>query len=286
LELKVLLIGSTGFIGKQIHIEMLRQKWQVVELNRGFSGGSGFLDSDQIRALLNNEKFDCIISTAWITSHDTYRKSEENWNFATATESLAFEARRCETPIFVALGSSAEYGANNLEASSINSVLIPVDQYSSSKINTFNALTNIFKNSNTRFIWPRIFQPYGRGQDPNRFMPYLISSFAKQTSPNIKNPYDKYDWINVTDIAKAIIFSINNLISGAVDVGTGIGTANIDLANSILRNMGSNETFRPSISNVEIRGLVMSNQSRLFDYGCSPTIELDFGIRDLIASKL
>ena len=90
----------------------------------------------------------------------------------------------------------------------------------------------------------------------------------------------------MTDVAKAIIFSINNLISGAVDVGTGIGTTNIDLANSILRNMGSNESLRPSISNVEIRGLVMSNQSRLFDYGWSPTIELDFGIRDLIASKL
>lgn len=284
--MKVLLIGSTGFIGKQIHIEILRQKWQVVELNRNFSGGSGFFDEDQIRALLNNEKFDCIITTAWVTSHETYRKSERNLNFATATESLAFEARRCEIPIFVALGSSAEYGENNLEASCINSVLKPIDQYSLSKINTFNALTNIFKDSNTRFIWPRIFQPYGRGQDPKRFIPYLVSSFAKQTSPSIKNPYDKYDWINVTDVAKAITFSINNLISGAVDVGTGVGTSNIDLANSVLRIMGSNESLRPPISNFEIKGLVMSSQSLIFDYGWRPTIELDSGIRDLIASKL
>ena len=286
MELKVLLVGSSGFIGKQIHFEMLQQQWEVFELNRSFSGGEGFFNTDAVRALLYSEKFECIISTAWTTSHATYKESATNLDFESATENLAVEAKACEIPIFVSLGSSAEYGLSNLEADSIDSMLRPTDLYSHSKLNTYLSLTNIFKDSSTRFIWPRIFQPYGYGQDSKRFIPYLISCFASQSPPKINNPHHIYDWINVKDVAKAIVFLIRSELGGAVDVGTGIGTSNIDLANLILRNMGSGNILSVPPSNNEVQGLVMSRRSLLLDRGWKPSISLNSGIRDLIEPKL
>ncbi len=285
MEVKVLLVGSSGFIGKQIHFEVLQQQWQVFELNRSFSGGQGIFGKDAVRTLLSSKKFDCVISTAWTTSYATYRESASNLDFESATVNLAVEARACDIPIFVSLGSSAEYGVSNLEADSIDSTLRSTDLYSRSKINTFISLTDIFKDSSTRFIWPRIFQPYGYGQDSKRFIPYLISCFASKSLPKINNPHHIYDWINVKDVAEAIVFLVRSELGGAVDVGTGIGTSNIDLANLILRNMGSENSLGVPPSNNQVQGLVMSNKSILLDRGWKPSISLNSGIRDLIDPK-
>jgi nucleoside-diphosphate-sugar epimerase len=171
-------------------------------------------------------------------------------------------------------------------ASCIDSELKAVDAYSRSKIDTFTTLSEIFNDSQTRFIWPRIFQTFGRGQDPKRFIPYLISSFKNNISPEIINPSHVYDWIHVSDVAKAIIFSIKNQVEGAVDVGTSIGTSNKELANSIFNEVAS-ATNSPIFSSInKAQGLVMSNKSVLLDYGWKPEVDLNCGIRELIVSKL
>jgi nucleoside-diphosphate-sugar epimerase len=284
--LKVLLVGSTGFIGKQIYAEMLKNSWKVMELNHSFSGGLGFFDRDLIKNLLAQEKFDCVVSTAWTTSHSTYRESKVNFEYQSATENLAREAKSSNVGIFVALGSSAEYGSDNLQANSLDSELRASDSYSRSKIDTFNTLSHLFRDSNTRFIWPRIFQPFGSGQDSKRFIPYLISSFNKNKTPDIANPNHIYDWVNVSDVAKAIIFSITNSVNGAVDVGTSIGTSNKDLARLVFQAVASTATL-PNFSSADgVQGLVMSTKSLLLSSGWKPDVDLISGVRELVAQSI
>jgi dTDP-6-deoxy-L-talose 4-dehydrogenase (NAD+) len=284
--LKVLLVGSTGFIGKQIYAEMLKNNWKVMELNRSFSGGRGFFDQDSIKHLLAKEEFDCVVSTAWTTSHSTYRESKVNFEYQFATENLAREAKGSNVGIFVALGSSAEYGSYNLQANCLDSELRANDSYSRSKIDTFNTLSHLFRDSNTRFIWPRIFQPFGSGQDPKRFIPYLISSFINNRTPDIANPSHIYDWVNVSDVAKAIIFSITKPVNGAVDVGTSIGTSNKDLARLVSQAVASTGTL-PNFSSEEgVQGLVMSTKSVLLSSGWKPDVDLISGVRELVAQNI
>lgn len=284
--MRVLLVGSTGFIGRQIHFELSQQGWDVIELNRTDSNRLGYANKEALADVFSKFSFDCIISSAWTTSHSTYRNSDENFVHQRATENLALEAKRYRVPIFVALGSAAEYGNHNLAASSLMSDLKSVDKYSSAKISTFQSLTKIFDATSTLFIWPRIFQPYGHRQDSKRFLPYLISSVSSQNEPEIRNPNDVCDWISVVDVAKAIVYSVMNKIGGALDVGTGVGTSNLEIANIILSILGRQD-IPPLPSLIPVKhGLVMSPNTPLTNHGWCPEINLRSGIKDLVSEEI
>ena len=280
--MKFLLIGSRGFIGQEILLQLIHQGFDVIELNRSDSDPLGYMNTKALSDIFASHSINGVISAAWTTSQSTYRDSSENFEHQKATENLALEARKNAVPIFVSLGSAAEYGHLNLAATSLSSSLKPVDNYSSAKIATFRALTGIFDSTETLFIWPRIFQPYGQGQDRNRFLPSLISSLRSNTKLEINNPGHVYDWINVVDVAKAIIFSIANRIGGAIDIGTGEGTSNIELANIVSRAIRGIDFASSSSTDSVIRGLVMSSNTQLSNYGWKPEFTLHSSIESLV----
>ena len=283
--MKVLLIGGRGFIGREILLQIKQLGWEVTELNRTETNPLGYMNKLAVTELFANHSFDCVISTAWNTAHSTYRDSSENFQHQAATEYLASEAKHYSVPIFVALGSAAEYGDNNLAANSLSSILKPVDNYSSAKISTFLSLTRIFESTGTLLIWNRIFQPYGHGQDPNRFFPTLISQVSSGSKMEIKNPEHIYDWINVTDVAKAVLYSINNKIGGAIDVGTGTGTSNKQLASVVSNVLGLKYLASKASSDSLAKGLVMDSNTHLLNHGWVPDFTLESGIKDLVSKR-
>jgi nucleoside-diphosphate-sugar epimerase len=282
---KVLLIGGRGFIGREILLQLKQLGWEVTEFNRTETNPLGYMNKLAVTELFANHSFDCVISTAWNTSHATYRDSSENFQHQAATENLASEAKRYSVPIFVALGSAAEYGDNNLAATSLSSILKPVDNYSSAKISTFLSLTRIFESTGTLLIWHRIFQPYGHGQDPNRFLPTLISNVSSGFKMEIKNPEHIYDWINVIDVAKAILYSIKYKIGGAIDVGTGIGASNKQLASVVSSIFGLKNLASEASVDSQVQGLVMDSNTHLLNHGWVPEFTLESGIKDLVSKQ-
>lgn len=283
--MKVLLIGGRGFIGREILLQIKQLGWEVTEFNRTETNPLGYMNKLAVTELFANHSFDCVISTAWNTAHSTYRDSSENFQHQAATEYLASEAKHYSVPIFLALGSAAEYGDNNLAATSLSSTLKPVNNYSSAKISTFFSLTRIFESTDTLLIWHRIFQPYGRGQDPNRFLPTLISKVSSGSKMEIKNPEHIYDWINVIDVAKAVLYSIKNKIGGAIDVGTGIGTSNKQLASVVSNVYGfKNVALKASVDS-QVQGLVMDSNTHLLNHGWVPNFALESGIKDLVGKQ-
>ena len=283
--MKVLLIGGRGFIGREILLQIKQLGWEVTEFNRTETNPLGYMNKLAVTELFANHSFDCVISTAWNTAHSTYRDSSENFQHQAATEYLASEAKHYSVPIFVALGSAAEYGDNNLAANSRSSILKPVDNYSSAKISTFLSLTKIFESTDTLLIWHRIFQPYGHGQDPNRFFPTLISQVSSGSKMEIKNPEHIYDWINVTDVAKAVLYSINNKIGGAIDVGTGTGTSNKQLASVVSNLFGFQNLASKAFVDSHVQGLVMDSNTHLLNHGWVPDFTLESWIKDLVSKR-
>lgn len=283
--MKVLLIGGRGFIGREILLQIKQLGWEVTEFNRTEANPLGYMNNLAVAELFANHSFDCVISTAWNTTHSTYRDSSENFQHQAAMENLASVVRHYSVPIFVGLGSAAEYGDNNLAANSLTSILKPVDNYSSAKISTFLSLTRIFESTGTLLIWHRIFQPYGYGQDPNRFLPTLISKVSSGSKVEIKNPGHIYDWINVTDVAKAVIYTIKNKIGGAIDVGTGIGTNNEQLASVVSSVLGVKFLESHASTDLQLKGLVMDSNSHLLKHGWIPEFALESGIKDLVSKQ-
>ena len=283
--MKVLLIGGRGFIGREILLQIKQLGWEVTEFNRTETNPLGYMNKLAVTELFATHSFDCVISTAWNTAHSTYRDSSENFQHQAAMEYLASEAKHYSVPIFVALGSAAEYGDNNLAATSLSSILKPVDNYSSAKISTFLSLTKIFESTGTLLIWHRIFQPYGHGQDANRFLPTLISNVSSGSKMEIKNPEHIYDWINVIDVAKAVLYSIKNEICGAIDVGTGIGTSNEQLASVVSNVFGVKYLASKASADSPVKGLVMDSNTHLLNHGWAPDFTLESGIKDLVIKQ-
>lgn len=283
--MKYLLVGSNGFIGSQVANLLESNHNEVVRIDSNFAAGRGFFDYEAMDELFLSHKFDCVITTAWNTDSKTYRNSLKNINYAEATLNLSKQSVRYEIPKFVALGSAAEYGATNLNCRADASELVETDQYSSSKISTFQSIKSLLEFSETSFVWFRVFQPYGRNQDTNRFLPYLISNIESGMEPVIKHPRFVFDWTHTKDIARAIMYAIENDFEGAVDVGTGVGTSNLDLFKLLTKTYGIEFGSMGDSLDSKVQGLVMSQDAKLLKTGWRPQIDLATGLANLTGHR-
>jgi dTDP-6-deoxy-L-talose 4-dehydrogenase (NAD+) len=191
-----------------------------------------------------------------------------------------------QIPFFVGIGSSAEYSIavktldNKLDAG------VPNTKYGHYKLLTFKYLSTMMAESETKFLWTRIFQAYGPRENKVRLIPSLINALTNDRLFEIHNPNTILDWITTRDISRAILFSIDEGLVGPIDIGTGNGTSVIDLANLIhskIKRGGFNVTPYSDSHAREIR--VASTESALFGLGWRANDSLSDGLDWVINSK-
>ena len=156
------------------------------------------------------------------------------------------------------------------------------DAYSTAKIETFQELSRPYGNDN--YTWARIFQPYGLGQDSARYLPYLLESKSRNTEPKIHNPDYFCDWISVKDVAHALRFIIENKLFGPLDIGTGCGTTNLEMARIVQGTFDSDASHYFKVNLGSSRGLVVSSDSRLLQSGWAPTRSLKEEVLQMLMS--
>ncbi len=285
-----MLFGASGFLGGAIYSELLRDGYKVIPLssNQGVSKSFihlDFHDSEQCRKIMENFKPDVVISTPWVTALPDYRTSELNPLFKDSTVNLARIALSVGTRHFLAFGSSAEYGDNNLECDSSKTIPKPIDLYGRTKYETYLELARIFENSQTEFNWLRVFQPYGEHQDSHRLIPHLVSEIRAGRSPMLKNPNRISDWVSTKDIASAVLFLMKKKLPQAIDVGSSVGTSNLEIEaiiRNILQNRSSGNMVPPRAENAQ--GLVVSSESPILLNGWRPQRSLNDSLALLYGS--
>jgi nucleoside-diphosphate-sugar epimerase len=285
-----MLFGASGFLGGAIYSELLRDGYKVIPLssNRGVSKSFiplDFHDSEQCRKIMENFKPDVVISTPWVTALPDYRTSELNPLFKDSTIKLARIALSVGTGHFLAFGSSAEYGNSNLECDSSKTIPKPIDLYGRTKYETYLELARIFENSQTEFNWLRVFQPYGEHQDSHRLIPHLVSEIRAGRSPMLKDPNRISDWVSTKDIASAALFLMKKKLPQAIDVGSSVGTSNLEIEaiiRNILQNGSSGNMVPPRTENAQ--GLVVSSESPILLNGWRPQLSLNDSLALLYGS--
>jgi dTDP-4-dehydrorhamnose reductase len=90
--MKILIVGSNGFLGRTFMNQMKHLGHEIHQLNRS-SVSSGFFDYANVKTILKENQFDCVISFAWITNLANYRNSAENEKYRDATINLAIESK-------------------------------------------------------------------------------------------------------------------------------------------------------------------------------------------------
>lgn len=292
LTTKVLLIGASGLLGRQISSELVSRNYSLLKVGNSNSNYNDIKmnlhDSLSLRKLLIEIRPTYVINTAWVTNPLKYRNSAENRTYMKSSVKLAEICVETKVSTYVGIGTSAEYGSTygvlNCDVDKVS----PNNRYGFYKNKTFKIIQQISSSSSMNFIWLRVFQAYGTGENPERLIPSLIDTLSNNDRFKIQNPSTVLDFISSRDVSNALLYCLERQIYGCVDVGTSRGTSVYALAEEIKNIIGCGQLqllddhrhdFFPS----NLR--VVSPNSRLLKEGWSPRDNLTEGLKWVISSR-
>lgn len=286
--MKILVVGGTGFLGSEIVQRFLEDGHQLRSLSRKKSrvhvdqwiGDIG--QPASYKDLISNWKPEVVIQTAWVTDQLSYRNSEKNPIYAKNSVEFAEHCFQSDVKHFVALGTSAEYGRPNQLCNAASTPSLPLDLYSADKLWTFANMKKIVQNYETRFSWARIFQPYGKNQDPNRLIPSAAKNFKEGKKFTTQSSENVLDWITSRDIAGAVSYIIKHDLPEVLDIGTSVGTSVGAVLNEVARQCGVDESYiEKTITRDQLETpleLVVNPKSPLLAHGWKPKDNLHAGL--------
>jgi nucleoside-diphosphate-sugar epimerase len=289
---RILLFGSTGFLGKSILDAITKNENEIITLNRSAreektlnSFRADILEPSSYVDLIKEINPQVLITTAWATT-DGFWHSESNYDYMRATIDLADFALSGNIEHFIGLGSSAEYGNTIGFNTGTKTELNPSTEYGKSKTETGLRISEIAKTYGKNFSWLRIFQAYGQYERETRLIPLVIQRLSNGKSIEIQDASKVLDWIHSEDVAGAIKFLLQkDLPDHFLDVGTSVGVSVLEVVEKIAKLLGSDMKLL-EISNkgstTQASRLVCSPESALFRAGWIPKISLDEGLRKVV----
>ncbi|MBP2630529.1 MAG: UDP-N-acetylglucosamine 4-epimerase [Firmicutes bacterium] len=210
----VIVTGASGFIGYHLVNALLEQDIFVYAIIRPNSKNKERLyqfsnikiielamqDIVYLVDLIQNH-CDCFYHIAW--------EGERN-NFQMQNKNITYTLDALETAIkigcrrFICSGSQAEYG---LQDQLITEEVLPKPNtaYGSAKLSACYLSRFRAMQAGIEWIWTRIFSAYGKYDNPNALIPYLIRYLKKGETPNLTKGLQNWDYVYAADVANALI---------------------------------------------------------------------------------
>ena len=248
---KILLTGANGFIGKHIIPMLLQRDDEVHAVSRKshtismqeqplFWHQCNLLDINQQKHLLEKVKPTHMIHLAWITTPIEYWSSHENihWVQASLDLTLNFASNGGKRAVFA--GSCAEYDWSFGYLTEGVTPRNPSSLYGTCKHACHCILRNFSKQTGLSNAWGTIFFPYGPGENPDRFVPSVISALLRGESPQCSHGDQVRDYIFVEDVASAFVALLDSEAQGSFNIATGQPTTLKSIAKIISKLMSNN----------------------------------------------
>lgn len=289
--MKILVIGN-GFIAESIIRKLETEGHDVLVFSR--TSKSGINVRQIVGDILNFNEFtralnwdpQVIIHTAWVTELSTYTEDPSNFEYANFTVNLATYLASSNVEHLIVLGTCAEYGIQEFASTAGVTRLNPNNLYARQKMRAFRSAQEILEDTNIRFSWARVFQPYGPNQDEKRLIPYLIHSINSGDQIDLRNTTTVLDWITTRDIASAISWIINNSAPTELDLGTSFGYTNLEVLRHLEGLIGKSnqwERFAEQFS-MSKHVSVVGKDSPLFTLGWHAFDSIDQGLKWVLSS--
>lgn len=234
---KIVITGGFGFIGKNL-IDFLSNKYKVVVIDKYIDKEFfkkhidlnyyeyDFLKDNNIKEIIEKEKPDYIINLISIVSAERNMEIfndmiQVNLNILLKLYEASKESK--ELKLFLQFGSGEEYG--NIE-SPFKEVARedPNSPYGLVKQLTTNTAIMLNKNYNFPLAVVRPGNLFGKYQDNNKFIPYIINQLFENKNIETTPGEQKRDFIYAIDFAKGInliLESHNNLLGEIINLSSG-----------------------------------------------------------------
>lgn len=229
----VLITGATGFIGKHVLAEMLKQDVNIFSVQR--SSKKGINIDSRINIIESDDlfsesiewweqkctKIDVVLHLAWFTKSRDYLNSYKNLDCLTGSLNLARGAIFAGVQRFIGIGTCIEYDLTH-RILTVETPLKPTSLYAATKAGLFLNLTELFQLNSVSFAWCRIFNVYGDSKDKNRLIPFLKSKFKLDQQVNLPIGEQVRDFLDVLKVANIISKVALNTKVGPLNVCSGV----------------------------------------------------------------
>ena len=232
---KVLVIGANGYLGSRLSFTLAAKGYQVVALvDRRFPCDSvtdipnilvqEFM-MEELESLEGSPIFDdvdTIYHFAWAGVNAKLRNESEIQvqNVMFGLKVMEFAERHHIKRVIVP-GSAAEMSCGDGIVTG-KEIPAPSDMYSAAKVATRYICQTYARRHKIELIWALITSIYGPGRNDNNLITYVIQTLLKGEKPSTTGLEQKWDYLYVDDLIRALVLLGEKGIGGKVyPVGSG-----------------------------------------------------------------
>jgi len=271
--MKILLTGSTGFLGKNISQLLSEIGHEVISPRSPICYPNwNFLDIHSHDTVINETNPEVIVHSAWGTELVNYRHSEVNDEWRKATVHFYRAASKLKVKQFISLGTFSENSPDIFSGDSSDNSL-----YAKSKRQTRDDIFQLGQQLEIITTWLRIQYPYGYWDKSKRLLPMIIENALVNKDFTLQNPGLSLDFIFALDIANAVAKSISFPRNGIHEIQTGVRHEARDVQSKI-HEIIRNKDFQMA-DFASLKTLFLGNA---LEDSWKPIVPLDLGLRATI----
>lgn len=244
--IRVLLLGSDGFLGKSIFKKLQSTKGVILftenYLNLNFFD---FHSCEHRIFLLKQYQPDVVIQAIWLTKGN-YVNNPQQWRFSKSTIDFYTECQDSGVRKFIAFGTGLEVNyEESLESAHPNFD----SSYLLAKVLTRKTLFGLEKFNTPHVSWIQIYQLYGKGQPAEKFLPSSFHKLRNSDEVYIDSPNSCNDWVFVDDVSELVTQQCLSNRGGVHQAGTGIVKTNFEIIYALRSLTNSQSKIRLNVEN-------------------------------------
>jgi nucleoside-diphosphate-sugar epimerase len=254
--MRVLVTGAAGFIGSHLARLLLRERCEVLALDRPEVDFSRMADVQSSLQLVRGDILNLAalepafrsfepqvcVHLAWSAKPGEYLHAPENIDLVGGTVRFASMLASLGCRRFVGVGTCFEYDTT-VGYLNEQTPLCPRFLYSAAKAATFMLLNNLSLEKMT-VAWARLFYLYGPFETERRLVPSVIGALLRGEEARCTAGEQVRDFLHVEDLASALWAIAESSIGGPVNVGSGSPVTVAHLVETIGEILGRSELIK------------------------------------------
>jgi UDP-glucose 4-epimerase len=303
-ESTVLVTGGLGYIGSHVVRDLLERGWRVRVLDNRYrcieAVAAEITALDGVEMIEGDVRYAHTVETAVRGVEAVVHLAAVcmNKSIADPTESLDVNlmgtqnvldaAGRAGVRRIIYASSASVYGNPTSLPMRETDPLAPITPYCVAKLAGEQMLAFYARRTNMSWLALRFFNVYGPGQPTDAYYTSVVLTFldriVRGESPVIDGKGEQtMDFVHVFDVAQSVGMALDGNATGeALNVGTGTQTSIAELADLLVRSVGSDAVpiFRPREVLVTQREASVDRIREVL--GWYPTIDVEHGIRSIL----
>lgn len=237
-------------------------------------------DADLLKKMMSVIRPDTLVHLAWNVKDEFYASSDENRNWVYWSRNLADRFLGAGGKVVVAAGTCFEYDLTSKKPLDESSPCKPNTLYGRCKLEVRQLLQEKCELAGARFVWGRIFYPYGLDEEERKLFSSAINSL-KQEKAFTCRAENMLDYIHKIDVSGMFVeFVENDCLVGDYNVGSRKGYKVRDLITLIAKKMGKEHLV--AFKACETRQMIVSDNRKILSVPYKLQYNMEKGLEQMI----